>query len=411
MSKVVPVVDKIHSHFYINQDIKVDGIVLYLENKNIILKNNTDSLKSGSYELNKDVYFKNEFIGYISLKHRAIKGMCRLRILNKLLYTNQSLVIEFYNYLTSLEYFNYFEFGNLEFALDTNQPLIKRYESKINNDVVEMDKSYKGDIYTTEYKNNKFVRDLSKATRYIKQQANSFDKSVDGEKRKREKRTLRIEDKKLLLDGDVTGKRNYIKKYLEDKGIDISKNHYRIELTLKGKDSLITSNNIVYYNDNNEYVSAYIMNKAKKTIASYNDSDLFGPQSEYLKAKDILDNYTNRKTLSKMYDIKIEDLFNEDFLFNLFFNESKKIIYNIDSIINVNYKKNKLKMKNLDVRKREFKGKGEFDNDLRLQTLSYLHRQGLLTDEEYNKKLDLVNNIDVKVDLFDLEKSGLEDLI
>ena len=399
-------IDKLHYQFHLEEN-QLENILLKLSHLNYSVKENPR--KDNSYRFGYSIFKDKLLIATFHFYHSQNRSLCKFKFLNNVLYQFKDEVIELVENLENIEQFEKLNICSLEVAIDTDQPLLKRYNRLLRQEKIRLNKDYISEYFGVEYEDNKYIRDISKETKYIRSKKTSFSETINNELEVITKQSyLRLENKKALLDLDLINKRFYINDYLEQNLIYTARNHFRFELVMPNRASFHVSNSIYYFNDKDVCISKTKYDRASKIVSSYNPDSIFSPAPEnYLKSKFIVDEFYDKRTLRKSFDIDIRSLFDKDYLYSLFFaiNDSKKIIYSIDSFLKVNYKKKKIIMKKEQLTKREKRvKKSKEDDDLKLQTLSYLHRQGLLTDEEYNKKLDLVNNsVDSKVDLFDLD--------
>ena len=407
MYKTTINIDKLHYQFYLEEN-QLENILLKLSHLDYSVKEN--QRKDNSYRFEYSIFKDKLLIGTFHFYHFQNKCLCKFKFLNNLLYQFKDEVIELVENLENIEQFEKLNICSLEIALDTDQPLLKRYNRLLKQEKIKLNKNYISEYFGVEYEDNEYIRDILKETKYIRSKKTSFSKTINNELFLISKLIFfRLENKKALLDLDLSDKRFYIKDYLEQNGIDTTKNHFRFELVVPNLASFHVSNNIVYYNNEGAYISKYEYDKAFKIVSSYSQSSIFSPvPKNYLKSKFVIDEYCDKRTLRSSFDIGINSLFDKDYLYSLFFaiNDSKKIIYSIDSIIDVNYKNKKIIMKKEQLEKREKRvKKSKVEDDLELQCYSYLHRIGRLTDEDYNKIMSDFNNNSIvgdKLDLFDL---------
>ncbi len=384
--------DKIHISFYI--DVDTSDILLYLSHNSYITKDNTTHINH-AFELQKDVYYDNTLLGSILFKHRTVKGFCKFQFTNKVLYTNKNDVIKFAHFLLNSSEFIDTSICALEIAIDTDTNILKRYNRLLKNQSIKLDKNYQSDYYSTEYLNNNYIRNIDTETKYIIDKKCQFSKDVIVSK----KRYLRIENKKNLIENNPN--RGYIKNYLIDNKIDLSGDYFRFELILPVKESFISSNNAAYYNLGGAYVTNYVYQKALKTIEKYNNKDviIFGSSKDFDNAKKIIDEYKTKSTLRTIIDIDIDQIFDKHYLYNLFTFYAEKIIYNLSSVVQLSYKKTTIKMKTMDKKPKTKSIKNDYDN-LEIQSLNYLHRRKLISDNDYNDVMERIDNNYNELDIF-----------
>jgi hypothetical protein len=187
-------------------------------------------------------------------------------------------------------------------------------------------------------------------------------------------------------------------KYRSHTPIDINKDYYRAEIVIKDSKIFDVSNHIFYssplHDDISEYVYDNAINYIKEVESQDPDNILnFGYNYEkYVESKNIQKFYTEKKTKVNKLDIEIDKLlYNKDYLYTLFYHFADKIILNIDKLLSVNYQKIKIKTKN-KMRKKRTVNQKEQEETLRVKMLNYLHSDKTLSDEDYNKFMNKIEN-------------------
>ena len=273
----------------------------------------------------------------------------------------------------------------LEIAIDTNQNLIKRYNRLIKNNLLSLSKHYECHYYGAEYVNNTYSRSKSHETKYLINTNDSF--TVKG--KKPNKPLLRIENKKTLISTNV--KRKYIKDHLKANGIDINKDYYRMEIKVSGGENYLVSNNTTYVSPFGEVISAYKYKQANKNITD---------GVKIAESQDILSLFRSQTETTKL-SIDIDKLlYNVDYLYSVFFHFTNKIVTNIDKLIQPKYTKQKINTTTMTRTPRTTTDQTEYNISLTEKVLRYLLSVNMLSDEEYNDKMnDLHMGCDLLMEL------------
>lgn len=316
-------IDKLHYSFNSSRDYSIEDILLIFSINDYQIEDPKSKINN-DYRVQKDVLFNDIPLGQLLLNSRFSPTLNTIKFYNKALYTNKDLV---YNLIKLIDktFVDETSVSGLEIAVDTDQNLIKKYNTLLRNDILTFHPNYISDYYGNEYKNNQFKRDENTETKYILHKKSAFT-STDNVKGNNPH--LRIENKKLLL--DTTIKRNYIKEYLKESKIDITNDYYRLELTIPNKELFNVSSYPIYITDNH-----------KITKWDYDKLDEFEKLS-YQKR-------TERKI--EVIDIH-ELLYNKDYLYSLFYQKTRKIIFNIEKLIKIKYNLSTMQTKTKLVSKR-----------------------------------------------------------
>lgn len=337
-------IDKLHYSFNSDITLNIEDIIRIFEYNGYQIGDPKTKINN-DYKIQKEILINNIQLGTLHLNSRFSPTLNTIKFYNKTLYTNKELV----NNLVNLIITHFPDDNNisrLEIALDTNINLIKRYNSLIKNERLIFHPNYLGDYYSTEYRYNKFNRDDNRETKYIIHKKSTFNNDTI----KGTNPHLRIENKKILL--DTSTDRKYIKDYLEQSGININKDYYRIEITIPNKELFNISSYPVYITDNDK-ISKY----------EYDKLDQF-TQSNY-----------HKRTERNIENIEVNELlYNRDYLYSLFYQKSKKIIYNIDKIINQKFNNTTMKTK---TKLTNTRSKSIQEKDVRPDSITYWLGRGV----------------------------------
>lgn len=375
--------DKLQFSFT-DSNLDLNDLKLYLDSSNFTLTDTTSKLNN-SFKIQKDIYYNNIHIATLNISSLYKSDSNSLSFTNKSLYLNRDLILSLYNQFSNLYTLR---IKKLDIAIDTDINILKIYNRLLRKNNLLITKSYQGDYYGNEYKEMLYTRDVNQETKYIIDKKARFSKDVV----KTIKPHLRLENKKHLLDS-IEHNRYYIQDYLTNNDIDITKDHYRMELCIPISECFINSNNKVYYNDVDDTISSYTYNKAVKYCKDFLiDDDLFKDDKEYLKNKMIIDTYKDSKVVRTAYSINIEQLLNDrDYLFNIYYLYSDKIIMNIQDIVNVDYNYIKINSDDMATTKR-LKSDKDNKDDINILALSQLLKRGIIDKSVYDSAMIKINN-------------------
>jgi hypothetical protein len=148
--------------------------------------------------------------------------------------------------------------------------------------------------------------------------------------------------------------KHYITDYHLKNGLDISKDIYRVELVIPNTKSLNLGINPFYFSNVDPFksISKYRRDSLIKQMQDieFRSKDCLLFDYNYLKIKNIVDEYTNLRNVKTRYDIDITRLFDDDYLDIIFSTFASSIILNLKAILDINiYSKDRLKTKKLNM--------------------------------------------------------------
>lgn len=179
------------------------------------------------YYFSYKVYYHNHYIGKFHITNRLHPDYSYFVFENYVLYST-----DFQNIISDLIYtygLDNIKIKKMEIAIDTNQPLTQRFIKKYNNDMITFNKGY--DYYYFGAASNRKKYGLKNAMKY---ETIYLKSDSDSEKKPRNK-TIRLENKTNEINHS---NKNYILNCLNIKGLDITKDIYRMELTLTNDNAL-----------------------------------------------------------------------------------------------------------------------------------------------------------------------------
>ena len=286
--------------------------------------------------------YRGQEIGKLHTGFHLNSEMNKLELFNRLFYENQSLLKSF---LRALDDINIgYEVSMLEVALDFDSDIhAKRYTRLKQANKLLLAKNYVSQNVQRDYIDNKFIKNAPK-TIYAK--SNTKDK----------KASLRFENKTAEI--MLKSNKHYITAYHARNGLDTSKDIYRLELVIPNTKSINISINPFYYSTVNplNFISKYKRDSLIKDMEyiELRSKDCLLFDSNYLKIKNIVDEYTMLRNVKTRYDIDITRLFDNDYLDIIFSTFASSIIENLKAILDINiYTTEILKTKKITVETKE----------------------------------------------------------
>jgi len=282
--------------------------------------------------------YRGKEIGKLHTGFHLKSIMSKLEIFNSLFYTHQSLLKRF---LKALDDINIdYEVSSFELALDFNTDVhAKRYTRLKTTDKLKLAKNYISQNVQADYIDNVYYKNAPVSI-YTKSNT------------KCKKASLRFENKTAEI--MLKSSKYYITDYHAENGLNINKDIYRFELVIPNTESLNISINPFYFSNVNPLKS---ISKYKRDILikdmegiELRSKDCLLFDSNYLKIKNIVDEYTNLRNVKTRYDIDITRLFDDDYLDIIFSTFASSIILNLKAILDINiYSKDRLKTKKLNM--------------------------------------------------------------
>jgi len=249
-----------------------------------------------------------EHLFYIDIGFRFLSGYNRIRVVNKTLYspnfqTLLNTLVSTYNLLNPVVRY-------IDICIDTNQPLLKRYNNKYQS--LKPITNYCFDYYGNE--DERVLNGIDNETKYIKKRKQT---QVCND------RLMRIENKSREI-VDSNFQKLYILHNLKRKGLDVDKRVERIELRLNYK--VFKTKNLCYINKHTgKEISKTKWNSlpVDKVLKDIWETPIRNYKSDYI-----------RKVKTCYLNIDIYQLSNPNYLLSLF---EKYSVFNHSKLITLSY--------------------------------------------------------------------------
>jgi len=352
-------------------------------------------------EKDKDTYkytyafsFKGIQLGILNVGMILNDRISHLSINNHIFYTNLTLLDEFLMALSLIDI--ELDPSRVEIALDSDCDVyIKNYNKLKKTNRLVLGKNYVNRNFSEDFRNNKFIKNAS-ITQYVET------------RNKAKKAYLRFENKSLEIQNSDNPK-HYITEYHSKMGLDTSKDIHRFELVIPNTKCLDITKSTIYISkyDSSKSITKYEFDRLSKAFECIElkakDDIIF--DSNALKIKNKIDEYSIKKNVKTRYDIDITLLTNQVYLEIIFSTFGKSIIENLKSVLKNNiYTKQTLKTKKINMVEIGKHTKMVVDNNIIIaDALSNKHN---ITFDKAMKYVDIINTqiIDsvVKVDIIDM---------
>jgi hypothetical protein len=288
------------------------------------------------------ISYRGQEIGFLNSGFHLNSIMSQIVISNRLFYENQNLLKSF---LVALKLIDIdIEVSCMEVAVDSDSDIhAKRYNRLKKSSKLKLAKNHISQTIKRDYINNLYIPNAP-MTIYTKLNAKS------------KRANLRFENKTLEI--LLKSNKHYITDYHKKNGLDINKDIYRFELVIPNAESLNLSINPFYISneDASKSITSYRRSVLVKALDDIELRDKGGLvfDSNALKTRMTLDEYTSLRNVKTRYDIDITRLFDEDYLAVIFSTFGGSIIKNLKAILKNNmYTKEMLKTKKINMETKE----------------------------------------------------------
>jgi hypothetical protein len=191
-------------------------------------------------------------------------------------------------------------------------------------------------------------------------------------------------------------------------GLDVSKDIHRFELIIPNAESLNIGISTIY--ESNQYASKsitkYEVDRLLKLASDIElkSSDCLLFDSNYVKIKNQLAEYTIKKHIKTRYDVDITQLFNTEYLAIIFSTFSKSIIENLKAILKNNiYTNLTLKTKKINMIKAKKQTKIVVDNKVIIAD-ALSDEMGISFDDALRCASEFITGVDkYKLDIRDMD--------
>ena len=240
--------DKLHLSFTTEDYMTTEFVLIHLQKIRFIYTPLTGKEKDNNYREGYKIISSNGYeIDNLHLYSQNKNELCNLKMLNKALYTNRQEIIVLYGLLNYV-FGDTLRISYLELAVDTNQPLVKRFNRHIKG-IIDSSKGVAIGYFGMHTDSNFDYTTNHEETKYIYRGNKGFNK-CKGQK-------MRIENKKEVLKVE---NKPYITDYLSNY-IDINKPFYRFEIVFSSHSNFLISKHTYFKNDSGDVVSDYMYKK------------------------------------------------------------------------------------------------------------------------------------------------------